>query len=143
MTHWVSHPPGGNSILLFICIEAPESKINFLLSGLTVEVDAIAHFLFEECFFVFQTRSSNSVQLTAWPIAKLLFCHLLLPTTCCLEHSPPTKLDHSQRWFQLYAKCDESFCSFRVFEFNKSPWRSLAALLQDGPSHVRESNRLS
>ena len=37
---------------------------------------------------------------------------------------------------------DESFRRFRVFEFEMRSRRSLAALLEEGPSNVRGSNRL-
>ena len=42
----VSNSSGDKSVLLIVSIDAPESTINFLSSGLMVEVDAIAHCIF-------------------------------------------------------------------------------------------------
>ena len=78
---------------------------------------------------------------TCWLIAKLLFLHHLLPTTCCLDLCPQTQARWVAMMFRCTPKFDECFCSFRVFEFKMCSRRSLATLLQDGPSHVHRSNR--
>ena len=144
----VSKSSSDNVILLILSIDAPESTINCLSSGLRIEV---------ECYFPIQLRSPCKFReacTTVWPTAKLHLLHHLQPATCCLDLFSASEgalavammfrptLDHSQRLSHLFVHLDESVCSFRVSEFKMCSRRSLAALPQDGQSDVRRSNRL-
>ena len=137
-----------------MCTEAPTSTINVLSSGFTVEVDATLHSIFggEECSFVLQVGSATCVQCVGSfrsCFSCIVFCPQRVIWISVSKRGRAgaammlsTTLDNSKRWSRWFPIVGESFCSFRIFEFEVYPWRSLAALLQDGPSHVRGSNPL-
>ena len=86
--------------------------------------------------FGFSSGSENFSRLPA----TILYPQRVVVGTLEVAMVFRSTLDTSQRW--CHPMFDESFCTFRVLEFKMCPRRSLAALLQDGPSHVRRSNHL-
>ena len=79
----VSSSSGDKSVLLIISMDAPDSTLNSLSSGLTVEVDATAHSNFG--FKNVASFSRHVPRILNNFLAALLFLHHLLPKACCLD----------------------------------------------------------
>ena len=115
---------GVTSILLVMCMEAPEStkQSSFVSVDGRGRCDSPFHFRWEECIFVLQVSSASYVQLF-WPIAFFFasssahngqFGSLSVKVgrVGAAMMWNTTLLDDSQRWSHLFSEVDELFCGF-------------------------------
>ena len=130
----VSYSSGDRSMLLIICIDAPESTMNCLCSfGLR----------FREFSFVLQIRSANFVQLLEL-LQNSFSCTIFCPQRVIgssvrklwrvgVARMFRLTLDDSQRWSQL-------FPNVFLYLSSRRTRRSFATLLLDGLSHNLKSD---
>ena len=108
-TSTVSNSSGVSDILLTRCMDAPETTINSLSSGLTVEVGATLHSILG---FVLQVRSANFVQrLGRSP--SCICCTIFCPKLCG-RHAPWIVVERARN----SAACVSAACVFQARGWN-------------------------